>query len=211
MHRQNRTQRLHSAELFRALVQNVSDMISLLDADGIVVYQSPSIERLLGYRPKDRIGQDIFSVPIVHPDDRAAHRVFFHKIRSTPGTLVTGHFRLYRADGSWRDVDAIGQNFLHNPAVAGIVANYRDITERKQSEEALRRTTQLLQAVVDGTQDAHLPDVLNAATHRRLPKFPQNPLPLCTCSCDSERTGRDSPSRPADTAPNQGTSKASSI
>src|SRR5439155_15954623 len=66
----------------------------------------------------------------------------------------TGQFRLCHADGSWKDVQAVGQNFLHDPAVAGIVANYRDITERKQSEEALRRTSQMLQAVADGTQDA---------------------------------------------------------
>ncbi|HEY2585641.1 MAG TPA: PAS domain S-box protein [Tepidisphaeraceae bacterium] len=154
MHEQGRTQLVPSKELFRALVQNASDMISLLDAEGSVVFQSPSIERLLGYRPEDRIGQNVFSDPIVHPDDRATQRVFFEKVRSTPGAPVTGQFRLCRADGSWREIEAVGQNFLHDPAVAGIVANYRDITERNQSEEELRRTTQLLQAVVDGTQDA---------------------------------------------------------
>ena len=54
---------------FRALVQNSSDIISLFDAEGTVVYQSPSIERLLGYRPEDRIGHNVFRDPIVHPDD----------------------------------------------------------------------------------------------------------------------------------------------
>jgi len=154
MQERGSTQPVPSEELFRALVQNSSDMISLLDAEGTVVFQSPSIERLLGYRPEDRIGHNVFSDPIVHPDDRAAQRMFFEKIRSTPGAPVTGQFRLRRADGSWRDVEAVGQNFLHDPAVAETVVNYRDITERKQSEEELRRTTQLLQAVVDGTQDA---------------------------------------------------------
>jgi two-component system sensor histidine kinase/response regulator len=154
MHEQSRTQLLPSEDLFRALVQNSSDMIRLLDADGTVVYQSPSIERLLGYRPEDRIGHNAFIDAIVHPDDRAAQREFFENVRSTPGTPVTGQFRLCHADGSWKDFEAVGQNFLHDPAVAGIVANYRDITERKQSEEALRRTSQLLQAVIDGTQDA---------------------------------------------------------
>src|ERR1700722_1937534 len=102
MHEQSRTQLLPSEELFRALVQNSSDMISLLDADGTVLYQSPSIERLLGYRTEDRIGLNDFSGAIVHPDDRAAQRVFFDKVRTTPGTPVTGQFRLCRADGSWR-------------------------------------------------------------------------------------------------------------
>ena len=85
MHEQSRPQLLPSEELFRALVQNSSDMISLLDTEGSVVFQSPSIERLLGYRPEDRIGVNAFSDPIVHPDDRAAQRVFFEKVRSTPG------------------------------------------------------------------------------------------------------------------------------
>jgi two-component system sensor histidine kinase/response regulator len=154
MNENNHTQLVPSEKLFRALVQNSSDMISLLDAQGNVIYHSPSIERLLGYRPEDRIGHNIFRDPIVHPDDSAALRMFFEKVRSTSGVLVTGQFRIRRADGSWRDVEVVGQNFLHDPAVAGIVANYRDVTERKQSEEELRRTTQLLQAVVDGTQDA---------------------------------------------------------
>jgi PAS domain S-box-containing protein len=70
MHEQSRTQLLPSEDLFRALVQNSSDMIRLLDADGTVVYQSPSIERLLGYRPEDRIGHNAFIDAIVHPDDR---------------------------------------------------------------------------------------------------------------------------------------------
>ena len=56
MPEQRRTHLVPSEELFRALVQNSSAVISLLDAHGVVVYQSPSIERLLGYRPQDRIG-----------------------------------------------------------------------------------------------------------------------------------------------------------
>jgi two-component system, sensor histidine kinase and response regulator len=139
---------------FRALVQNSTDMITVLDAEGTVVYQSPSIERLLGYRADDRTGHNVFSDPIVHPDDLEVKRAFFDSARGLPGTPVKGEFRLRHADGSWRDIEAVGQNFLHDPAVAGIVANYRDITERKRTEEELRRTTALLQGFVDGTQDA---------------------------------------------------------
>ncbi|MEA2734872.1 MAG: hypothetical protein QOE14_1323, partial [Humisphaera sp.] len=133
---------------FRALVQNSSDIISLFDADGTILYQSPSIERLLGYPPQDRIGHNIFSDPIVHPDDLEAKRAFFNKARSRPGVLVTAEFRMRHADGSWRDIEAIGQNFLEDPGVAGIVANYRDITERKQAEDAMRSSDARMRQLV---------------------------------------------------------------
>src|SRR5882724_11327591 len=151
MPEQRRTQMVPSEELFRALVQNSSDMISLLDAHGVVVFQSPSIERLLGYRPEDRIGHNVFSDPIVHPDDRAAQQVFIEKVRSTPGAPVTGQFRLRRADGPWRNFEAVGQNFLHDAAVSGIVVNYRDITERNRAEEALRRANERLELAMRGS------------------------------------------------------------
>ena len=115
-------------ERFRALVQNSSDMISLFDAEGTVLYHSPAVERLLGYRPRNWIGRNIFHNPIVHPDDLGGKRAFFDAIRARPGGSVTAEFRLRHADGSWRDIDAVGQNFLDDPGVAGIVTNYRDVT-----------------------------------------------------------------------------------
>ena len=61
---------------FRLLVQNSSDIITALTGDGTVLYQSPSIERILGYRPEDRVGKSILRDPIVHPEDLARKRAF---------------------------------------------------------------------------------------------------------------------------------------
>src|SRR4029077_5875861 len=134
--------------------QNSSDIISLFDAEGTILYQSPSIERLLGYRPEDRMGRNVFSDPILHPDDRDAKRDFFDTARSRAGAPVTAEFRLRHADGTWRDIEAIGQNFLHDPGVAGIVANYRDVTDRKRAEEALRESERRFRTFVDHATDA---------------------------------------------------------
>src|SRR5262245_20122135 len=138
-------------ERFRFLVQNSWDVISLFDADGTVLYQSPSVERLLGHRPQNRIGRNVFRDPIVHPDDLIAKRAFFEAILGRLGAPVTAEFRLRHANGSWRDIEAIGQNFLHDPSVAGIVANYRDISERKAAEEALRQANARLDLAVRGS------------------------------------------------------------
>ncbi|MDP9474150.1 MAG: PAS domain S-box protein [Actinomycetota bacterium] len=126
-----------SEERLRLLVRNSSDVISVFGADGTVVYQSPSMMRVLGHRPEDRIGKNVFEDPLVHPDDLSYLRAFFAEARADPGADATGEFRLRHADGSWRHIEAVGRNLLDEPSVAGIVANYRDVTGRRRAEEAL--------------------------------------------------------------------------
>lgn len=127
---------------FRALVQNISDIVKLLDADGTIRYQSPSVEHVLGYPAEARIGSNIFTQPIVHPDDFSKKRGFLDDALAHPGVPVAGEFRLRHADGSWRDIEAVGVNLLNDPAVGGIVATYRDVTERRRTEEAQRFLTE---------------------------------------------------------------------
>ncbi len=127
-----------SEERFRLLVQNSSDIISVFDAEGTVIYQSPSIERILGHKPEDRVGKNIFDSPLVHPDDLASKLDFFTSARDNHGIEVRASFRLRHADGSWRHIEAVGKNLLHVPSVRGIIANYRDVTERKWAEEEIK-------------------------------------------------------------------------
>ncbi|MDB5319743.1 MAG: domain S-box protein [Phycisphaerales bacterium] len=151
LERQRAEEALRESEArFRFLVQNSSDIVSLFDAQGTIVYQSPSIERLLGQPQGDRIGRNVFRDSIVHPDDLGAKRAFFDAILSRPGAPATAEFRLQRADGSWRDIEAIGQNFLQDQNVAGIVANYRDVTERKQDQTLLDGQKQILELIIQG-------------------------------------------------------------
>jgi PAS domain S-box-containing protein len=130
-------------ERFRLLVQNSSDIITVLSGDGTVLYQSPSIERLLGYRPDDRLGRSILEDPIAHPEDLAKKREFLDEAKRRPGVPVTAEFRLRHADGTWRHIEAVGQNLLADPSLGAIVANYRDITERKRAEERAIRAERL--------------------------------------------------------------------
>ena len=125
-----------SERRFRSLVQNGSDIITVLDAGGTIYYESPSIERLLGYRPEDLVGQNAFDY--VHPDDLERVRSIFGEITKRSGAIGPVEVRFRHADGSWRYLEWIGKNLLEDPTVKGIVANSRDVTERKEAEEKLR-------------------------------------------------------------------------
>jgi PAS domain S-box-containing protein len=134
-----------SEQRFRSLVMNSSDMITVFAPDGTRLYASPSIERVLGYKPEEMIGGNVFD--LVHPNDAERVREEFAERARTPGTGKPFEFRSRHADGSWHTFEAIGTNLTVDPSVGGIVFNARDITERKRAEEALRRRDAILRAV----------------------------------------------------------------
>ncbi len=125
-----------SEERFRALVQHTSDVIATVDAAGVTRYVSPSIEAVLGYRPAELVGARKFD--LIHPDDLASAQLLFAELLRTTHLPITAEVRVRHADGSWRHIEVIANNLLDEPSVGGIVANYRDITERKGFEEQLR-------------------------------------------------------------------------
>ncbi|MGD0060823.1 MAG: PAS domain S-box protein [Verrucomicrobiia bacterium] len=121
---------------FRTLIENSSDIISILESDGIIRYESPSIERVLGYRPQELVGCNAFD--LIHPDDVARIQIIYQEGLRQSGTIRAGEFRFRHKDGSWRVFEAIGKNLLDDPVVRGIIINSRDITERKRADEILR-------------------------------------------------------------------------
>jgi diguanylate cyclase (GGDEF)-like protein/PAS domain S-box-containing protein len=121
---------------FRSLVQNSSDVITLVDAEGTVRYVSPTIERVLGCRPEDRIGGNSFEM--LHPDAlQRANEAFAEALRR-PSVTRTTELRVSHQNGSWRHVEVAGTNLLDDPSIRGIVFNWRDITERKALEGRLQ-------------------------------------------------------------------------
>lgn len=139
--RQSR-QALQESELrFRSLVQNSSDIITILGADGSIRYESPSIERILGYTAEELVERNAFD--LVHPDDRARVMAIFQEHLPLRGSIAPIELRFRHKDGSWRTLEATGNNLLHEPGVAGVVVNSRDITERKRTEDVLHATEKL--------------------------------------------------------------------
>lgn len=130
-----------SEERFRSLVQNSTDIVTVLEADGTIRYESPSLERLLGHDPEELKGKNAFE--FVHPEDVGYVMGVFVERIPVPGTIPPIEFRFRHKDGSWRVLEAIGNNLLHDPRVAGVVINSRDISERKQLEEQLRQSQKM--------------------------------------------------------------------
>jgi diguanylate cyclase (GGDEF)-like protein/PAS domain S-box-containing protein len=126
---------IESEERFRSLVQNSSDIITILGADGTVLYVSPAVERVTGYRPEEQVGTNAFGS--VHPDDREQALNTFAEVLKRPGLHPPLEFRVPHKDGSWRYLEHVVNNLLDDPAVQGVVINSWDVTERKALVEQL--------------------------------------------------------------------------
>jgi PAS domain S-box-containing protein len=124
-----------SEELFRSLIENSSDVIGILEPDGRIRYVTPSVERVLGFVPDELAGQSIFDA--LHPRDAAALRPALGELVESSDGLRTVEGRVRHRDGSWRIFEVTARNLLENPSVRGIVANSRDITDRKTAEVQL--------------------------------------------------------------------------
>ncbi len=124
-----------SASQFRTLVHHASDLITVVDASGTIVYQSPSIQRLVGLGPDDLAGSNYADLLV---EEDAPHvRSLFAGIVAAPETTITAEYRLRHSDGSSRHVESIVSNMIADPTVSGLVLNTRDVTDRKALQEEL--------------------------------------------------------------------------
>jgi PAS domain S-box-containing protein len=122
-----------SEERFRSLIENALDIITILDVDGTIRYESPSVEKVLGYTATELVGQSLFEY--IHPDDFAnTYDNFTHTSQSSDLALPI-EFRCQHKDGSWRTLEAISQKFIDTSAQTRVMVNSRDITERKRLNE----------------------------------------------------------------------------
>ncbi|HYU34200.1 MAG TPA: PAS domain S-box protein, partial [Thermoanaerobaculia bacterium] len=128
-----------SEERFRALVQNASDLIGILEENGSVRYESPSHQRVLGHRPEDFIGKSFLD--LVHPEDRPLVSNALRCLVEQSREIVTLEYRRRHRGGDWRFVESTASNLLAHPAVAGIVLNSHDVTDRKEAEDRLLHET----------------------------------------------------------------------
>jgi two-component system NtrC family sensor kinase len=140
-----------SEERFRTLIEDSSDAITVLNADGTLRYESPSMARIMGRETGTTIGKTSFE--LVHPEDLPAVADGMSKLLQNPGGSVQLDIRILHKDGAWRTLEVIARNLLNNPTIEGIVVNQRDITERKKAEDQLRESEEKLKLYLESSPD----------------------------------------------------------
>ena len=126
-----------SEQRFKSLVQDGGDLISIIDAEANYSYVSPTYYNVLGYMPEEFSSTNAFD--FIHPDDVETVHGQFALLTST-NKLTLQPFRFKHKNGTWRWIETTVTNLMDEPSIQGIVANSRDITERKNIEEALLTT-----------------------------------------------------------------------
>ncbi len=132
---------LAAADRLRALIRNSSDLTLVFDADGVFRYVSPASLAIIGRTDSELI--DTSLADLLHPDDRAAVSARLRDVSSGDGAPRALHFRMRHGDGSYRLMEAALTDLQHLPAVGGIVANLRDVTDRTRLEVELRHAQKL--------------------------------------------------------------------
>jgi PAS domain S-box-containing protein len=132
---------------FRSLIENGSDLILVVSASGGILYASPSSTRMLGHSPETLTGLPLWE--ILSPGDVSAARLIVGGKHPSPASNQPFELHFRRHDGSVRLLEGIVTNLLSDHAVGGILINARDITERRQTEQALRRSEQQLRLITD--------------------------------------------------------------
>jgi PAS domain S-box-containing protein len=133
--------------LVRHYLLHSLDIIALLDAEGIVAYYSPSLERILGYRPQDAIGRRVFGA--LHPEDIPHVKAAMAGLIDQKGVSRTVEYRARHRDGSWRSFESVCVGIRDEQGVDRIIISARDITNRKQAEEALRESEERFRNLIE--------------------------------------------------------------
>ena len=178
-----------SERRFRALIERSTEAITVSERDGTVRFASPSVEAISGYTVEEFTGRDPFAVGDIHSDDLERCRAAFDELLQNPGTSVTLRHRYRHASGEWKWLEGSFTGLFDDPAVGGLVANFRDVTERVAAEAALAELNRELEQRV-AARTAEL-EATNSQLKRSQQRFTQafrlGPVAACITTLSDGR------------------------
>lgn len=140
-----------SEHKFRSLIEHSADAIMVVDENSVPTYASDSLYRIMGYTPEEVIG--VRSLKYIHQDDLPLLEKHLERVRANPGKPFTVIYRRIKKDGGIIWCEGVAINFLHDPAIKGVVVNFRDITERVKTERALRNSESKFRSLIENSSD----------------------------------------------------------
>ena len=133
--------RAASESHFRSLIENASDLVTLVDGHGVIRFQGPSSERLLGYTPAEMTNGPTFER--IHPDDVPRVAAAIDRALSSGGAPTSVEYRFLHKDGSWRTLESIGRSIADSASENVVALNSRDVTEQRELEQQLRQSQKM--------------------------------------------------------------------
>lgn len=141
----------NSDESFKLIIQNISDIVTLVDRDGKFAYNNNALTRVLGYSPEELYGRSILE--LVHPDDRERIQLRFEALINKDGIGELIEFRFLSKSGSYLLMESIGNIQLNNPIFHAIILISRDVTEKRKVEDAIKASEEKLRSLVHNISD----------------------------------------------------------
>ncbi len=138
-------------QAFKAMVENSSDVIAVVDRAGRIVYESPTVSQVLGYKPEEMLGRDI--TDFIHPEDLDRVSRTYGFLAQAPGSSVETEVRFRHKNGTWLQLEGRGRNLLDTPGINGILVNYRDVTAIRRQQQDLADMVAEYRFVADNIAD----------------------------------------------------------
>ena len=162
---------INQEEYYTSLIENSTDLITVVDKTGKILYESPPLEKMLGYEISERLGKKTFEN--IHPDDVARVKQYFKDVISQPGLTNKLMYKIKDKKGIYHYFESVGNNQIHNPLINGLIINSRDITERQKDREKILKQKRFLDNLVNSASEIiftvdrdHEVSLWNAAAER---------------------------------------------
>ena len=123
--------------MWRSLIQNISEIVVVIDSDGVIRFSNPQLETTLGLRTEEVVGRNIFD--FIHPDDTHRAELEYSETVRKSGEGVPSVLRIRDAGGVWIPFEIIANNRIDDPDIRGVIFTARDLRYRQEVEEAIRR------------------------------------------------------------------------